>query len=191
MGLTIGTVCDASSFNTLKNAIKAEVATRRGRSFTDASVSQGGSMAYTQVNNLINGLNLVNASTTNFNTVAQGDLVKAIGQLETANAVFVAKPTQGNDSGCASGCVGLCQGCTGCTNTCTSCTGCTNTCSGCKGCSNKCTGCKGCSGCSGTCISGCVTTQQGCCTGCNYGCYGGCTGICSTNCSNTCAGGAG
>ena len=191
MGLTQGTSCDASSFNTLKANVKAEVATRRSQSFTDVTVSQGATAAYSHANSVINGLRAINPTTTNFNTVSSGSIMNAIGQLETAYTVFHGKPTQGNDSGCASGCVGLCQGCTGCTNACTSCSGCTNACSGCKGCTNKCSGCKGCTGCDGTCINGCVTTQRGCCTGCDYGCYGGCTGICSTNCSNSCAGGAG
>lgn len=213
MALTSGNVVAATDFNTLRNQVINEMSRRDKYTFSPAgstfpAVSAGEKGNASQINYLINALRTINASTTNFDVVNVGNLMASIAQLSTANATFVSKVYSSTSSGCASGCLGMCQSCTGtCVSGCTSCTSCTGTCTGsctscsgtctggCSSCSGSCTGsCSGCSGtCSGTC-SGSCTSCSGCsggCTSCS-GCSGGCTSCsgCSgcTSCSGSCKG---
>ena len=187
MSIATGNTITATDFNTLKTRIVAEVVTRRGQSMTQPTATQGNVATSAQVNNLISALRNINTSTTNMALTAQGDLIKAIGQLTTACASFEGNPQVGSNSGCASGCVGLCQGCSGtctggCTGSCTGgCTSCTGTCSG-GNCGNNCTGCTG--GCGTTCQKGC---SDGCTGGCGTTCLKGCAQTCSSGCGSTCA----
>lgn len=212
MALTSGNIAVASDFNTLRNQIVNEMSRRNTYTFSPAgstfpSPTEGSKATASQINYLINALRTINASTTNFNAVNVGNLMAAIAQLSTANATFVSKVYSSTASGCASGCLGMCQSCTGtCVSGCTNCTSCTGTCTGsCSGCSGTCTGtcssCSGsctgsCSGCSGGCTScsGCSGSCTSCsgCSGCSS-CTGSCTGCtscsgCSGSCTNACKG---
>ena len=113
MALTAGSTATAADFNDLKNRVKNEKNRRNRTTFTfsDTNVSQGGTISYSQGNNLINVLRAINASTTNFSTVSSGSPLKAISQLSSAVTTFAACPyrkSDGTGSGCSSGCVGLC-----------------------------------------------------------------------------------
>ena len=165
MALTAGSTATAADFNNLKNRVKNEK-NRRDRTtftFSDTNVSQGGTISYSQGNNLINVLRAINTSTTNFATVSSGSPLKAIAQLQTALTTFEACPyrkADGTGSGCSSGCIGLCQSCTG-------------------DCS---------SGCSDSCTNGCTSCSGGCTGSCGGGCFGSCSGSCSGGCSGGCGG---
>ena len=178
----------ASDVNNLKADIKAELDRRNRYSFTNfndnISASQNGSITASIWNNLINPLNTINSSTTNYSAVRQGiDYIRALIQLSIAKTTFAGCPYRdyhGTQSGCTSSCIGMCQSCIGtCTDTCDGCTGtCEGTCDGCEGtCEGTCDGCDGCSGCGGcdyTCWGGCA----GCGGDCDSGCYGYCGGVC-------------
>lgn len=144
MALTAGSQVTYSNINALRTTVANERASaRRGlntSTYPLHNYSQGGTCNASAINEIINILNYINNTTTNFSTVSAGSSLKAINQLKTAADTFAAKPKEGTNSGCKSGCLGLCQGCG------TTCTG------GCKDqCGSECVG----SGCSSHCSGGC------------------------------------
>ena len=180
MGLTTGEKVEAIDYNILKNAVQREVQDRRGQNITiQVSVDKEELSLASQINNVIDDLNLINSTITNYSTVtANQNLIRAINSLETALLDFQSRPKIGTNSGCASGCVGLCQGCDDqCTGVCG--TDCVN------GCTDACTSCTGV--CGGSCNTGCLGSCQGSCkTGCSGGCKSSCVNNCNVGCAESC-----
>ena len=144
MALTAGNQVTYSDVNSLRTTTANE-RDRRGLSTSTyplATYAQGEAAQAAKINQIINILNAINSTTTGFSTVAAGGLLNAINKLKTAADTFKGKKKVSNDSGCKSGCLGLCQGCN---NTCTG---------GCEGAE-----CKG-NGCYGHCSGGCGTIFQ-------------------------------
>ena len=154
------------------------------------------------LNKVYHDLNFVNSDTMPIESVTASETYITPYGVEPTLTIYESKPKVGHDSGCKSGCIGLCQGCVGtciggCLQTCSGgCRGCQGTCegscqtecvSGCTGCSGTCTGCKG--SCTGGCGSGCDGGCDGCegCGGCGGDCWGSSTGGCG-NCTGSCTG---
>ena len=83
MALTAGNSALATDFNSLRDRVVAEMARRRRTTFSPAgstfpSVTAGNKTQATEVNYLINALNTINSTTTNFNAVDVGTLMSAI-----------------------------------------------------------------------------------------------------------------
>ena len=156
MAVSSGSTAQATSFNTLKANIQAEM-TRRNRSTSfrtlAANVSAGNSIDNANITDMAYNLNYINSNTYSASSVAEGALIQAstFNGMETAYNTFKGKSIPGSDSGCKSGCIGLCQGCD---------TGCQGSCKGCQGCGD------------------------GCANRCDGGCQYGCGGWCTNNCYN-------
>jgi hypothetical protein len=75
MSIATGNTITATDFNTLKTRIVAEVVTRRGQSMTQPTATAGNTAQATQINNLINALRNINATTTNMTVRSSGDLI--------------------------------------------------------------------------------------------------------------------
>lgn len=144
MALTAGSTVTQADMQTLRDDAASERSRRSLSSSTYplSNYSVGEVTDDGKVNQIINLLNAINSTTTGFSTVSAGNLMNAINKLRTACTTFKGKKQVGNDSGCKSGCLGLCQGCN---NTCTG---------GCEGAE-----CQG-NGCYGHCSGGCGTIFQ-------------------------------
>lgn len=164
MATTSGSLATATDFNNIRTRIIAEFNTtnRRniGTNYTapNAARSAGQTMNATAVDGMAKNLYYVNSSTYTSNGISAGTKI-AIAAIDSALSTYEGKAKQGTNSGCKSGCIGLCQGCSG---------GCQGSCTGCSGgCGDGCWGCSG--SCGGSCISGCADS-------CLNGCFGGCRG---------------
>ena len=178
----------AEDFQTLQESIRKELLDRRtGYTFSnfnkDLGATQYGSITASIWNNLINPLNTINTTTTNYSSVmAATDYISSLLNISLAIGSFAGCPPRtadGTGSGCNSGCLGLCQNCTGeCIGTCYQ--TCENTCTG--ECQDDCSG-----GCKGDCKTGCKGDCKGDCSGyCGPEC-----GVCGGGCSDFCSTGAG
>lgn len=185
MGLNEGNLIRAADFVSIKARVKAECSRRKyngsvasyaGSSYDYTIAPQEGNPPLDEhFNKIIVPLNaIVNTGRTK---VKDGNLVRAIGDVEAKLSALEAIDATAASSGCKSSCTGLCQG------TCTTgCTGCTGDCSG------SCdTGCA--SGCSTSCLNGCYGSCEGSCvSGCGEYCEGACTNTCLSGCYNACKG---
>ena len=134
--ITAGTTkITAAIFNQLHAAGKTELA-RRGRSHS-YSISKDAKISASHLSGLRNALNSVRSRSWT-DTIQAGTPIKKVhfDEMRSHINLLEGKAKVGNDSGCSSGCVGLCQGCSGsCTG---GCTGCRGTCTGsCDGCDNR------------------------------------------------------
>lgn len=161
MATTSGSLATATDFNAIRTRIIAEFNTTKRRNIGTnyqtpaAAQSAGNTMNAANITNIAKNLYYVNSSTYTSNGISAGTKI-SIAAIDSALSTYEGKAKQGTNSGCKSGCIGLCQGCSGgCQDSCTSCSGrCGDGCYGCEGgCTNACTAaCR--ASCSGRCMAG-------------------------------------
>ena len=196
MALSEGNVILASDFIALKARVKAECKRRKyngsvkayaGSSYDYTVKPKNGNVPLPEhFNKIIVPMNAM--VKTGRSKTKNGDLVRAMNDIDTALTKLERIAETAKNGGCKSSCTGLCQG------TCsTGCSGCSGTCTG--GCSSGCSGsCKGSCDwtCTKVCYDNCDSECYGeCATGCSGGCTGGCSSLCKGSCKTTCVGNEG
>ena len=191
MALSEGNVILASDFIALKARVKAECKRRKyngsvkayaGSSYDYTVKPKNGNVPLPEhFNKIIVPMNAM--VKTGRSKTKNGDLVRAMNDIDTALTKLERIAATAKNGGCKSSCTGLCQG------TCsTGCSGCSGTCTG--GCSSGCSGsCKGSCDwtCTKVCYDNCDSECYGeCATGCSGGCTGGCSSLCKGSCKSTC-----
>lgn len=191
MALSEGNVILASDFIALKARVKAECKRRKyngsvkayaGSSYDYTVKPKNGNVPLPEhFNKIIVPMNAM--VKTGRSKTKNGDLVRAMNDIDTALTKLERIAETAKNGGCKSSCTGLCQG------TCsTGCSGCSGTCTG--GCSSGCSGsCKGSCDwtCTKVCYDNCDSECYGeCATGCSGGCTGGCSSLCKGSCKSTC-----